>query len=131
MARRNRRAPAGKTPQSTPAPEAIVREGGDTTRASVTFAVPLTSVRPSTSTANPPSLFATHHVPEDQVSAAKEAIRQAGLVMEQTKAARDASQAAYDISSALQRNVQVSWSSLALYTHWVLLIWNFVLVGAR
>ena len=107
-ARRNRRAPAGKTPQTTPAPEAAVREGGDTTRVSVTFAEPLTSVRPSTSTANPPSLFATHHVPEDQVGAAKEAIRQAGIMMEQVKVVRDASQAAYDASSALQSNVQVS-----------------------
>ena len=107
-ARRNRRAPAGKTPQTTPVPEAVVREGGDTTRVSVTFAEPLTSVRPSTSTANPPSLFATHHVPEDQVGAAKEAIRQAGIMMEQVKVVQEASQAAYDASSALQSNVQVS-----------------------
>ena len=105
MARRNRRALAGKTPQTTPAPEATVREGGDTTRVSVTFVEPLTSVRPSTSTANPPSLFATHHVPEDQVGAAKEAIRQAGIMMEQVKVVREASQAAYDASSALQSNV--------------------------
>ena len=89
-------------------PEAVVREGGDTTRVSVTFAEPLMSVRPSTSTANPPSLFATHHVPEDQVGAAKEAIRQAGIMMEQVKVVREASQAAYDASSALQSNVQVS-----------------------
>ena len=39
--RRNRRAPADKTPQSAPASEAVARDGGDTTRASVTFAVPL------------------------------------------------------------------------------------------
>ena len=107
-ARRNRRAPAGKTPQTTSALEAVVREGGDTTRASVTFVEPLTSVRPSTSTANPPLLFATHHVLEDQVGAAKEAIRQAGIMMEQVKVVREASQAAYDASSALQSNVQVS-----------------------
>ena len=121
-------------------PEAAVREGGDTTRVSVTFAEPLTSVRPSTSTANPPSLFATHHVPEDQVGAAKESIRQAGIMMEQVKMAWEASQAAYDASSALQSNVQVSrlntWCVmicclkslfsedllyLYLYTHWVCL----------
>ena len=107
-ARRDRRAPAGKTPQTTPEPEAAVREGGDATRVSVTFAEPLTSVRPSTSTANPPSLFATHHVPEDQVGAAKEAIRQAGIMMDQVKVVQEASQAAYDASSALQSNVQVS-----------------------
>ena len=80
----------------------------------MTFAVPLTSVRPSSSTAEPPSFFATHHVPEDQASAAKEAIRQAGIMNEQVKAIREASQAAYDASSALQSNVQVSWSTLVL-----------------
>ncbi|KAM3300630.1 hypothetical protein ACQJBY_041579 [Aegilops geniculata] len=114
--RRNRRASAGKTPQSTPAPEAVARDGGDTTRASVTFAVPLTSVRPSTSTANPPTLFAAHHVPEDQVGATKEAIRQAGIMMEQVKVVREASQAAYDVSSALQSNVQKSCELVARYT---------------
>ena len=48
-----------------------------------------------------------HHVPEDQVGAAKEDIRQAGIMMEQMKVVREASQAAYDASSALQSNVQV------------------------
>ena len=90
-------------------PEASVQEGGDVTRHSVSFAVPLTSARPLSSTADPPSLFATHHVPEDQAGAAKEAIRQAEIMMEQVKAIREASQAAYDASSALQSNVQVSW----------------------
>ena len=74
----------------------------------MSFAVLLTSARPSSSTANPPSFFATHHIPEDQAGAAKEAIRQAGVMMEQVKKAREASQAAYDASSALQSNVQVS-----------------------
>nr|XP_040251980.1 dynactin subunit 1-like [Aegilops tauschii subsp. strangulata] len=45
---------------------------------------------------------------EDQVSAAKEAIRQASLMMEQMKVVREARQAAYDASSALQTNVQKS-----------------------
>ena len=89
-------------------PEVLVQEVGDVTRHSVSFAVPLTSARPSSSSADPPSLFATHHVPEDQAGAAKEAIRQAGIMMEQVKAIRAASQAAYDASSALQSNVQVS-----------------------
>jgi hypothetical protein len=53
-------------------------------------------------------LFVTHHVPEDQVSAAKEAIRQAGLMMEQMKVVHEASKSAYNASSALQTNVQVS-----------------------
>ena len=86
----------------------MARDGGDTTRASVTFTIPLTSVRPSASTVDPSSLFAAYPVPEDQAAAAKEAIRQAGVMMEQVKMAREASQAAYDASSALQSNVQVS-----------------------
>ena len=106
--RRNWRASAGKTPQSAPASEAVARDGGDTARASVTFAIPLTSVRPLTSTADPSLLFAAYPVPEDQAAAAKEAICQAGIMMEQVKVVREASQAAYDASSALQSNVQVS-----------------------
>ena len=42
------------------------------------------------------------------MGAAKEAILQAGIMMEQVKVVREASQAAYDTSSALQSNVQVS-----------------------
>ena len=110
--RRNRKAPAGKVPQSTPVMESAAQEGGNTTRNAVTFADPLTSAQPSSSTKPPPtdasSPFAAHHVPEDQVGAAKEAIRQAGLMMEQMKVVREASQATYDASSALQTNVQVS-----------------------
>ena len=136
--KRKKKALAGKTLQSTPAPEAVVRDDGEPTRASVTFAVPLTSVRPSASTADPSSLFAAYPVPEDQAAAAKEAVRQAGIMMEQVKVAREACQAAYDASSALQSNVQVSRlqhlvcfgmsfedslfrRSLSLYTHWVCL----------
>ena len=91
-----------------PAPETLVAEGENITRPTVSFAVPLTSARPSSSSAAQPSLFLTHYVPEDQASAAKEAIRPAGVMMEQVKAIREASQAAYDASSALQSNVQVS-----------------------
>ena len=112
--RRNKRASADKIPQSAPASEAIARDGGDTARASVTFAVPLASARPSSSTADPSSLFAAYPVPEEQAAAAKEAIRQAGIMMEQVKAIREASQAPYDASSTLQSNVQVSWSPLVL-----------------
>ena len=83
------------------APETLITEEENTTRHTVSFADPLTS-------APQPSLFTTHHVPEDQAGAAKEAIRQAGIMMEQLKTIRDASQAAYDVSSALQSNVQVS-----------------------
>ena len=45
------------------------------------------------------------------MGAAKEAIRQAGIMMEKMKMVREASQAAYDASSAIQSNVQVSRSS--------------------
>ena len=84
-------------------PETLVAEAENTTRHTVSFADPLTS-------ALQPSLFTMHHVPEDQASAAKEAIRQAGVMMEQVKAIWEASQAAYDASFALQSNVQVSRS---------------------
>nr|XP_020191627.1 protein IWS1 homolog [Aegilops tauschii subsp. strangulata] len=52
-------------------------------------------------TVPPTPLFVTH-------SAAKEAIRQASLMMEQMKAVHEASKAAYDASSALQTNVQLN-----------------------
>ena len=94
-----------------PVVEPVVQEGGDVNRTSVTFAMPLSSAQPSASTAqasvDPASLFDVHHVLEDQVGATKEAIRQAGIMMEQLKVVRDASQAAYNASSALQSNVQV------------------------
>ena len=88
-------------------PETLVAEEENTTRHTVSFADPLTS-------AQQPSLFTTHHVPEDQAGTAKEAICQAGIMMEQLRTIRDASQAAYDASSALQSNVQVSRPSSVL-----------------
>jgi len=84
-----------QVPQSTPAPEAIVRTN-------VTFANPLMADRPSGSTAQTPaapvqlhssdpvttsttlepSLFATYQTPDDLPGAAREALRQVNLVME-------------------------------------------------
>ena len=61
----------------------------------VTLAVPTTP------------LFVTHHVPEDQVGAAKEAMIQAGLTMDRMKVVYETSKAAYDASSAIQTNVRV------------------------
>ena len=82
--RRNRKASAGKTPQSASATETAIQEGGNANRTSVTFAVPLTSAQPSTSTAqtpvDPSSLFTAHHIPEDQVGAAKEAYARRALL---------------------------------------------------
>ena len=56
----------------------------------------------------PTPFFTTHHVSEDQASAAAEAIRQAGLMMERVKTVHENSQAAYDASAALRASVQVS-----------------------
>ena len=108
--RRRKKTSAGKATRDVPAPETLVVEGDNVTRPTVSFAVPLTSAPPSSSSAAQPSLFSTHHVPEDQASAAKEAICQEGVMGEQVKAIREASQVAYDASSALQNNVQVSQS---------------------
>ena len=71
-------------PQDVPAPEILTVEEENTTRHTVSFANPLTS-------AQQPSLFTTHHVPEDQAGAAKEAIRQAGIMMEVTMEPKAAS----------------------------------------
>ena len=118
LTRKSRRAPASETLQSTPRAEPVVQDTGDVNRGPVTFTEPLSSALPCLSTAqapvDPPSVFVTHHVPEDEVNAAREAIRQAGIMMEKMKTVWDASQAAYDASSALQSNVQVSWSLLVL-----------------
>ena len=112
LGRRNRKTSASKTPQSTPVAEPVIQDAGDANRTSASFAIPLSSAQPSASAAqtpaDPPSLFVAHHVPEDQVGAAKEAICQAGIMMEKMKMVREASHAAYDASSALQSNVQVS-----------------------
>ena len=70
------------------APEPLIPEGRNVARATVSSVEPLTVARPSSLSADPPSLFSMYHVPEDQASAAKEAIRQAGIMMEQVKAIR-------------------------------------------
>ena len=99
------------------------------TQAYVTFAAPVSSERPTSSTApvfastiqphvsalqavvTAPStpFFTTHHVPESQADAAAEAIRQAGIMMERVKVVHENCQAAYDASVALRANVQVIW----------------------
>ncbi len=79
-------ATVGKAAQLVSAPGPLVPEGSNVARATVSFAEPLTVAQPLSSSADPPSLFSTYHVPEDQASAAKEAIHQAGIMMEQMKA---------------------------------------------
>ena len=101
--------------------ETLVERSGDPARASVTFTDPLTTDRPSgspaptpaapvqlhaadtvaASTALAPSLFTTYQTPDDSPSAAREALRQANLVMEQVKVMHEASQVAYNVSTAL------------------------------
>ena len=133
MGRRGRasskKASAGQTSQLVPVTEPVIQQSENVNRASVTFVVLVSSVRSSSSTVlapassvqhhasdsqaiatKPPSpFFTTHYVPEDQASAATEAIRQEGLMMERVKTVHENSQAAYDASAALQANVQVSW----------------------
>ena len=129
-----------QVPQSTPVLEAMVEHSGDPVRTNVTFANPLTTDRPSGSTALTPaapvqlhasdlvaasaalepSLFAAYQTPNNSPSAAREALRQVNLVMEQVKVMHEASQVAYNASTALQANVQVSktpteLSNVALY----------------
>ena len=110
-----------QVPQSTPVLEAVVERSGEPVRTNVTFASPLTTDRPSGSTAPTPaapvqlhasdpvaasaalepSLFAAYQTPDDSPSAAREALRQVNLVMEQVKVMHEASQVAYNSSTAL------------------------------
>ena len=126
--RKNKKLAAGKTSQPGLMMEPIVQQPEDAGGASVTFAVPLSSERPASSTvpvfssavqlhaselqaaASAPSIlfFTTHHVPESHADAAAEAICQAGIMMEQVKVVHEASQAGYNASSALHVNVKVS-----------------------
>ena len=89
LGRRNRKTSTGKTLQSTPVAEPVIQDAGDANRTSISFAIAPPSAQPSASTAqtpaDPSSLFAAHHVPEDHVGAAKEAIRQASIMMERMK----------------------------------------------
>ena len=109
----------------------MVQRSRDPARANVSFADPLSTDLPSASTAQvstapaqlhaldplivptilPSSLFAAHHTPDDPAGTAKEAILQENLMMEQMKIVHEASQAAYNASSALHVNVKVSWIS--------------------
>ena len=122
-------------------PEAQQQE--DAVRATVSFAVPVSTERPASSAggavdpalasavdpvpapavdpapapavdpASAPSsvLFSSYRLPQDPVRAAQEAGRQAGLMMEKTKAAYEASMAAYDASSALGQTSRFVFST--------------------
>lgn len=117
-----------QAPQLTPVLETLVERSGDLARTSITFADPLTTDRPSGSTAPTPaaqvqlhasdpvgaltalapSLFVVYQTPDDAPSAAREALCQVNLVMEQVKVMHEASQVAYNASTALQTNVKKS-----------------------
>ena len=106
----------------------MVQRTIDPDRANVTFANPLLTDRPSGSIAQvttapaqlhasdhviaptvlPSSLFVAYQTPDDPSSAAREALLQVNLVMEQMKVVHEASQVAYNASTALQTNVKVS-----------------------
>ncbi|XP_044393690.1 uncharacterized protein [Triticum aestivum] len=123
----SKRVPGARTPRSASDP--VVQQLNDLVRASVSFANPVSTDQPSVSTAQAPDsiaqlqasttpatspipsslLFAPHHVPEDQVGAAKQAMIQASLMMDRLKVVCDTSKAAYDANSALQANVRKSY----------------------
>ncbi|XBI18776.1 hypothetical protein VPH35_060465 [Triticum aestivum] len=118
----SKRVPANRASHS--ASEPIVQQLKDPVRATVSFPHPLSTDQPSTSTVQtsgpttspqaPIPLttssapFVMHHVLEDQVGTAKEAMIQAGLMMDRLKVVFDTSKAAYDASFALQANVRKS-----------------------
>ena len=91
--------------------ERVVQRLEDASKVSVTFADPVSSARPASSTApelvstiqlhasdlqaaaSGPSVpfFATYHVLESQSDAAAEAIRQSGIMMERVKVVQESS----------------------------------------
>lgn len=118
--RRKGRTSSGRAAEGQ-VPEPAVERSGDLARASVTFADPLSTDRPSGSTAQAPaapvqvhasdpvaaptalpaSLFTTYQTPDHPPSAAREALLQVNLVMEQMKVVHEASQVAYNATTAL------------------------------
>jgi hypothetical protein len=70
--------------------------------------IPEVSILQTTTPARSPIPFSLHRIPEDQTGAAKEAMMQAEHMMQRTKEVYEASKLAYDVSTALRANVQVS-----------------------
>ena len=109
-------------------PGTTVERSTDPARTNVTFAIPLSTDCPSGSAAQTPaaplqfhasdpaaastvlpsSLFTAYRTPDNPPSAAKEALLQLNLVMEQMKVVHEASQVAFNAGAALQTNVQIS-----------------------
>ncbi|XBJ00170.1 hypothetical protein VPH35_020114 [Triticum aestivum] len=120
----SKKVPTSKVSHSTSASEPAIQQLGDLVRTYVSFFDPLSTDQPSASTGQAPAptmqlqasaplatlsvprnpLFVAHHVQEDQVGAAKEAMIQVGLMMDRMKVVYETSKAAYDASSALQTN---------------------------
>ena len=101
--------------------ETVVQRSGDPARTNVTFVNLLSTNHPlgstahtstalvqlnasdhvATPTALPSSLFTAYQTPDDSPSAARDALLQVNPVMEQMKVVHEASQVAYDVSTAL------------------------------
>ena len=126
--RKSKKVAAGRVAWQEPTATPPVRQAEDAGRASVTFAAPLSSGPPASSTApvvpstvqlhatelqaiapgSSAHFFTSYPVLNNQSEAATEAIRQADMMMERVKTVHENSQAAYNASAALRANVQVS-----------------------
>ena len=100
-------APPSTEPTATPTQTAIEFASPPPVPASQAPA-PEAPVLQTASPAPSQTMFSLHPTPEDQTGAAKEAMIQAEHMMQRTKEAYEASKLAYDASSALRANVQVS-----------------------
>ena len=102
--------PAAPSPtEPTAMPTQMTVELASPPRAPATQApVPEAPVLETMSPAPSQSIFSLHRTPEDQTGAAKEAMMQAEHMMQRTKESYEASKLAYDASTALRDNVQVS-----------------------
>ena len=126
--RKRKKVAAGRMSRQEPITTPPIRQPEDAGKACVTFAEPLLSEHPAPLTAHViPSVvqlhatelqaatpgssalfFTSYPVPDNQSEAAVEAIRQADMMMERVQTVHENSQAAYDASTALRANVQVS-----------------------
>ncbi|KAE8809604.1 hypothetical protein D1007_13767 [Hordeum vulgare] len=80
---------------------------GSTVMTSMPTAPPPVTLVTTAAIPTPSTLaYSMQHVPEDQTGATKEAMIQAGLMMQRTREAYEASKVAYDADSVLQVNIR-------------------------